>query len=182
MWRRRRGVPGFTLIELLIVVAIIGILAAVAIPNFLNAKTRSTVARVMADMNALGRALAMFRMDNKQYPGQEGSNPYSEMRPLTTPVPYITRIPADPFRISYGAGYHIKRGLYISTTTNYDYSAFNNQQAWLLHSLGPDWQEDVWSQRPAGTHPFSYRANWYDASNGVRSRGNIIYTSEKFFD
>ena len=59
---------GFTLIELLIVVAIIVILAAIAIPNFLVAQTRSKVSRVKSDLRALATAIESFRVDNAAYP------------------------------------------------------------------------------------------------------------------
>ena len=65
---------GFTLIELLIVVAIIAILAAIAVPNFLEAQTRSKVSRVMADHRSIATGLEAYYIDNNQYPCcQEGA-------------------------------------------------------------------------------------------------------------
>ena len=59
---------GFTLIELMIVVAIIGILAAIAIPNLLNAVQRGKQKRSMSDMRALATAIEAYAVDNNQYP------------------------------------------------------------------------------------------------------------------
>ena len=59
---------GFTLIELLIVVAIIAILAAIAVPNFLEAQTRAKVSRAASDMRTLDTALAAYFVDNNKYP------------------------------------------------------------------------------------------------------------------
>ncbi len=56
------------LIELLIVVAIIGILASIAVPNFLNAQARAKVTRTVADLKALHSGMEMYRLDNNVFP------------------------------------------------------------------------------------------------------------------
>jgi prepilin-type N-terminal cleavage/methylation domain-containing protein len=103
---------GFTLIELLIVVAIIAILAAIAIPNFLEAQTRSKVARVKADLSTLMTAFEAYNVDHNvypyfniysfQYPGWQQGGFVPER--ITTPVAYITTIPIDRFNIFYKSG------------------------------------------------------------------------------
>ena len=63
-----RNSKGFTLIELLIVVAIIGIIAAIAIPNLLNAIDRGKQKRTMADMRSIGTAVESYAIDSNFYP------------------------------------------------------------------------------------------------------------------
>ena len=75
----RSSKHAFTLIELLIVVAIIAILAAIAVPNFLEAQTRSKTARVKADFRTIATALESYRVDTNTYPEQgvpNGSNTF----------------------------------------------------------------------------------------------------------
>ncbi|MDK2971973.1 MAG: ral secretion pathway protein [Candidatus Sumerlaeota bacterium] len=101
----------FTLIELLIVVAIIAILAAIAVPNFLEAQTRSKISRVQADMRAVATALEAYAVDYNAYPpnvyddlhrtnvmtmsmGKMPFVPYT----LSTPIAYITSVPLDTFK------------------------------------------------------------------------------------
>ena len=70
MWKRDYAVSasGFTLIELLIVVAIIGIIGAIAIPNLLNAIDRGKKTRTLADMRTISNFVEQFSIDNSHYP------------------------------------------------------------------------------------------------------------------
>ena len=102
--------PGrITLIELLIVVAIIAILAAIAVPNFLEAQTRSKVSRVLADMRSMKTAMEAYFVDNNTYPGffeapspgfnsdSGGYGPSAGMV-LSSPISYMTNTQIiDPF-------------------------------------------------------------------------------------
>ncbi|MBX3730655.1 MAG: prepilin-type N-terminal cleavage/methylation domain-containing protein [Candidatus Sumerlaeia bacterium] len=105
-------VCAFTLIELLIVVAIIAILAAIAVPNFLEAQVRAKVSRAKSDLRTLATALEAYRVDNNDYPyitdGAGGTMgewtmpagiPPNRTGPggLTTPIAYISSALDDPF-------------------------------------------------------------------------------------
>jgi type II secretion system protein G len=71
MLRREKG---FTLIELLIVVAIIGIIAAIAVPNLLTAIQRSKRSRTVADIRAIGTALGSYQVDNNVFPWTQNTS------------------------------------------------------------------------------------------------------------
>lgn len=148
---------GFTLIELLIVVAIIAILAAIAVPNFLEAQVRSKVSRVKSDQRSLATALESYYIDNNAYPATDSSvsghsginqglnnttglllnmptfrrknNAGDQLSTLSTPIAYITTIFADPFAKTFGASFS------YSTPQG----AVEVQNAgWIIWSYGPD--------------------------------------------
>ena len=138
---------GFTLIELLIVVAIIGILAAIAVPNFLNAQTRSKIARVQSEFRSIATALESYYVDNNYYPVWvtfEGGSIWPVVRrlnPLTTPIAYMGSIPIDdPFIRS-------SSGILIRTQDHDAYNyGYNYGDAWTSYNtlgqspLSADWR------------------------------------------
>ncbi|PKO17398.1 hypothetical protein CVU37_07850 [candidate division BRC1 bacterium HGW-BRC1-1] len=115
--RNHSPARGFTLIELLIVVAIIAILAAIAVPNFLEAQVRSKVSRVKADMRTLATAIESYTVDNnKPMPIFNGTftepwppfqtrveNRVDRYHWLTSPVSYISSPIKDPFMTVAGS-------------------------------------------------------------------------------
>jgi general secretion pathway protein G len=86
---------GFTLIELLIVVAIIGIIAAIAIPNLLNAINRGRQKRTMSDIRSIATALEAYSVDFNFYPkGITGTVTVDQLETYITPT-FIKRLPLN---------------------------------------------------------------------------------------
>lgn len=148
---------GFTLIELLIVVAIIAILAAIAIPNFLAAQTRSKVSRVQDEMRTVGIALESYYVDSNCYPRQGPAGTciiaQNGLPELTTPIAYITLFPKDIFHEETGVPWYFQYGMCHSGVTY-----------WYLWSFGPDRTDQ-------------YAGLIYDPTNGVISNGDIKRTT-----
>lgn len=176
----------FTLIELLIVVAIIGILAAIAVPNFINAQVRAKVARAQADMKSLSTAIQSYQVDNNSFPPDgddlEQFNPSdynsaARMRLLTTPISYISSLPTDPFhaQLVEFPGYELLfpgNPPYTYAYNTWGAFASDGQQPanngipdnYGITSLGPN---QIFNS--AAGYPIQY-----NASNGIISDGDII--------
>ena len=182
MIHRKTG-AAFTLIELLIVVAIIGILAAIAVPNFLNAQIKAKVSRAQAELTTIRTAMEMYRLDNNQYLRRDIINRHDELALLTTPIAYINFIPRDPFSdplynasdtsITLHAGYYVFENFdqepgFVSGVPLYR-DAWKRGAKYSVLSVGPDGGEGYNSG-------FSYNIFHYDGSNGVKSAGDIVFT------
>lgn len=179
---------GFTLIELLIVVAIIGILAAIAVPNFVNAQVRAKVAKVYSEFKSLEGTLSTYRLDHNALPPMQdygaGTRHYRLPSFLTTPVAYLSSLPFDPFQGKedpFGIisdtnlfpryRYHnIKRLVEDNDVrdipaTPADLDVFGN---WRFLSVGPDNSYQGYTR--------------YNSSNGVISRGDLYHAEKGYGD
>ena len=185
---------GFTLIELLVTVAIIAILAAIAVPNFLEAQVRSKVSRASADMRTLATSIESYVVDNNHYPPENWPGPnlvylpwaWMESTPnllrltrLTTPVAYIASVPTDyfasaddPLNQLHPRTYH-----YVSVNDPLNpgdrvfFAGMNEEKRrmmWMLQSCGPDHGADGVESSTYWQYPR------YDATNGSVSIGNIL--------
>ena len=188
-----RTSESFTLIELLIVVAIIAILAAIAVPNFLEAQVRSKVSRVESDHRTLGLGLESYAVDHGKYPpcyywphdGGPVQPPIVAYSRLTTPVAFITDVFMDPFQkgnppdllpLFVGTYWYIEKVSYSEDDQAGPASWLaligNDSEAervrWLVTSTGPDGRWNYQDNPPGGVDP-----TLYDSSNGVVSRGDI---------
>jgi general secretion pathway protein G len=97
---------GFTLIELMVVLAIIGVLAALVVPNVLNRADDARVTAAKTDVGNLMNALKLYRLDNQNYPTAEQGLNALVAKPSTGPAPlnwksYIDKLPNDPWGRPY---------------------------------------------------------------------------------
>jgi len=171
---------GFTLIELLIVVAIIAILAAIAVPNFLEAQVRSKVSRTATDLRSTATAMEAYCVDWSSYAlygnpldfRQSGEEKHFVPVRLTTPVAYLSALFNDIFPALQGD---------IPIYRSHPYHYLNDQQetppevtaklfrclgqrrsvVWMIHSHGPDVDCDEGEVI-------------YDPTNGTISNGDIM--------
>ncbi len=162
---------GFTLIELLIVVAIIGILAAIAVPNFLNAQIRAKVARCESELKGLGGAYTMYKMDNGTWPPHIDGDP-AQHRFVTTPIAYYSSSVDDIFAEQ-------KQGMMGWTTWfrgqyHAEPGTTHHSRITIKHIYDQTWDVAFFMTSVGPTH--EHESNMiYNASNGMQSKGDILY-------
>lgn len=101
-------VRGFTLIEIMVVVAILGILAALVVPKIMGRPDEARIVAAKQDIAAIRQALNLYRLDNLHYPTTEQGLQALVEKPAAGPIPgnwkaggYLERLPKDPWGASY---------------------------------------------------------------------------------
>jgi general secretion pathway protein G len=97
---------GFTLIELLVVLVIIGVLAALIVPNVLNRADEARVTAARTDVNNLVQALKLYKLDNQRFPSAEQGLEALVRKPTAGTLPpnwkpYLDKLPNDPWGRPY---------------------------------------------------------------------------------
>ena len=177
---------GFTLIELLIVIAIILILIAIALPNFLEAQIRAKITKVKGDMRTIATAQESYLLDFGMYTDDHDPDSFPKgLHQLTTPLKYLPFLPIDPFSGSSGLRDPNSQeiGWELASTgrgpaVGHFVKPLYNVNAFTLTSIGTDGSDsfgcnDSW--------PFCSRSpcpgdGWvtYAPTNGTKSVGDII--------
>jgi type II secretion system protein G len=194
-----RRFQAFTLIELLIVVAIIAILAAIAVPNMLEAQTRTKVSRCKADLRSLALAIECYRTDNQSYPNRPaikyapvpgvGTPLRGRLAPITTPVSYMETLPVDVFNpgvdvysrngnnvLAYGETRGGTGAFHPEWLVNYARATGFPDPAgifWVAFSYGPV-RDPLGPTSPVPTNNVAYTDVVYDPTNGTISTGIIV--------
>jgi len=178
----------FTLIELLIVVAIVGILAAIAVPNLRNALVRTKIARVESELHSLGMAIEMYRLDNHAVP-PDGLDPENKLYSkdswamLVSPVSYISGVLPDVFQPDPS---FFPEGELGRMRDRFPYCY--NEPPWrpgmtmVGHGCRYDFRQSDWVIGSCGPDQKWMRADqaYYNPSNGLLSNGEMMSCQEGY--
>lgn len=178
-----RPANAFTLIELLVVVVIISLLAAIAVPNFLEAQTRAKVSRTTSDLRAAATCIETYAIDHSAYP--------EPLLTLSTPVAYaadayardVFANPGGWFALGYVQARTGSQPQFLSdfgvrnasdpqrgTMASHGYFVFSNGPDLIDSAL--KWPEE--SFQDVTRAPGATLGYFYDPSNGTASRGDIM--------
>jgi len=187
-----RRIRAFTLIELLIVVAIIAILAAIAVPNFLEAQVRAKTARVKSDMRTVDTAMKAYFVEYNEVPYDGNDSPtwryagmtFGQENPGKTPE---IRFMGGGLEQYYCFSYFVPLTTPVAYLTSVPKDGFTKYMPYgyntrarlngtpfvgynIIFSAGPDriggdWYPGLDPQQPMGIP--------YDPSNGTKSQGDI---------
>ena len=104
----RRMQSGFTLIEMMVVIAIIGVLAALIVPKIMSRPDQARRVAATQDISTVMQALKLYRLDNGRYPTSEQGLRALVEKPTADPIPnnwkdggYLERLPNDPWGNPY---------------------------------------------------------------------------------
>ncbi|MGU2529205.1 GspG family T2SS major pseudopilin variant XcpT [Pseudomonas aeruginosa] len=105
---QRRQQSGFTLIEIMVVVVILGILAALVVPQVMSRPDQAKVTVAKGDIKAIAAALDMYKLDNFAYPSTQQGLEALVKKPTGNPQPknwnkdgYLKKLPVDPWGNPY---------------------------------------------------------------------------------
>ncbi len=108
MMLKKRHSRGFTLIEVMVVVAILGILAAIVVPKIMGRPDDARIVAAKQDIGAIMQSLKLYRLDNASYPSTEQGLQALLVKPASQPLPlnwksggYLDKIPKDPWGHEY---------------------------------------------------------------------------------
>lgn len=102
----RQRARGFTLIEIMVVIVILGVLAAIAVPRIMSKPDEARVRAAQTEIAQILQALDLYRLDNQRYPSTEQGLQALAVRPTTEPIPpnwkaYLRQPPVDPWNRPY---------------------------------------------------------------------------------